>query len=296
MAEACLPNRRLRKMGIYVFPRMRRVGPSNSDGPAGLRTAMLFPWRDVQKLVTFLGELSEPRTAAEFPAHLVSLVEAMLPGVIVALDEIPAPGQYRLTHNLPIDPAVAAGHFATLGACYQENPIYNIIQEAREVTAIRISDVASRRRFCNTTLYQEVFRHLSIEHQLHVVIPVSVGQVSMSLNHRRDFSDEQTELFRMLAPEIARAYHRAQSGPPATETLSGESLTARESEVLRWVSAGKRNSEIARILGISERTVEKHVERVLVKCGVESRLSLIQQNPLAPATDSFSSGIYLARR
>lgn len=48
-------------------------------------------------------------------------------------------------------------------------------------------------------------------------------------------------------------------------------LTPREHEVLGWVSAGKTNRDIAAILGASRRTVEKHLERVYVKLGVETR-------------------------
>jgi DNA-binding CsgD family transcriptional regulator len=48
-------------------------------------------------------------------------------------------------------------------------------------------------------------------------------------------------------------------------------LTRRESDVAQWVASGKTNAEIARILGSSARTVEKHVERVLEKLGVENR-------------------------
>jgi DNA-binding CsgD family transcriptional regulator len=48
-------------------------------------------------------------------------------------------------------------------------------------------------------------------------------------------------------------------------------LTNREAEVLAWVAQAKRNGEIAIILGISERTVQKHMERVLAKLGVENR-------------------------
>lgn len=53
--------------------------------------------------------------------------------------------------------------------------------------------------------------------------------------------------------------------------LSGLKLTARETEVLSWVAQGKTNREIGMILGASERTVQKHLERVFQKLGVESR-------------------------
>ncbi len=48
-------------------------------------------------------------------------------------------------------------------------------------------------------------------------------------------------------------------------------LTKRETEVMRWITEGKSNPEIAVILGLSIRTVHKHVEHVMKKLGVETR-------------------------
>lgn len=48
-------------------------------------------------------------------------------------------------------------------------------------------------------------------------------------------------------------------------------LTAREAEVLSWLAAGKTNRDIAEILGMSPRTVNKHLEHIYVKLGVETR-------------------------
>jgi len=48
-------------------------------------------------------------------------------------------------------------------------------------------------------------------------------------------------------------------------------LTAREGEVLLWVSRGKTNRDIADILGMSPRTVNKHLEHIFEKLGVETR-------------------------
>ena len=50
-------------------------------------------------------------------------------------------------------------------------------------------------------------------------------------------------------------------------------LTVREAEVLLWLSRGKPNREISEILGISPRTVNKHLEQVFEKMGVENRAS-----------------------
>jgi DNA-binding CsgD family transcriptional regulator len=48
-------------------------------------------------------------------------------------------------------------------------------------------------------------------------------------------------------------------------------LTRREAEVMSWVAAGKTSAETATILGGRPRTVEKHLERIYRKLGVENR-------------------------
>ena len=50
-------------------------------------------------------------------------------------------------------------------------------------------------------------------------------------------------------------------------------LTRREAEVLSWLAKGKTNRDIAEILGMSPRTVNKHLEHVYAKLGVETRTS-----------------------
>jgi len=48
-------------------------------------------------------------------------------------------------------------------------------------------------------------------------------------------------------------------------------LTMRESEVLYWATKGKTNRDIGDILGTSPRTINKHLEHVYIKLGVETR-------------------------
>lgn len=51
------------------------------------------------------------------------------------------------------------------------------------------------------------------------------------------------------------------------------SVTGREADVLLWVAKGKTNREIAQILDMSPRTVNKHLEQIFRKLGVENRTS-----------------------
>lgn len=48
-------------------------------------------------------------------------------------------------------------------------------------------------------------------------------------------------------------------------------VTARETEVLSWVARGKTDGEIADLLRISRRTVQKHLQNAFQKLGVETR-------------------------
>lgn len=86
------------------------------------------------------------------------------------------------------------------------------------------------------------------------------------------------------ADELCRAIKAAASGqvqlsPEASARLlrevrapeSPETLTERETEVLRLLARGQANKEIARTLDIGEKTVKTHVSNILAKLGVQSR-------------------------
>lgn len=57
----------------------------------------------------------------------------------------------------------------------------------------------------------------------------------------------------------------------AAASLDQYQLTPREIDVLAWVAKGKTNRDIGEILGMSPRTVNKHLEHIYVKLGVETR-------------------------
>ena len=69
-----------------------------------------------------------------------------------------------------------------------------------------------------------------------------------------------------LAPEAAARLMREVRTPESPEALTG-----RESEVLKLLSRGQANKQIARELHIGEKTVKTHVSKILMKLGVRSR-------------------------
>ena len=74
----------------------------------------------------------------------------------------------------------------------------------------------------------------------------------------------------MLVLHLESAGAAAEPGT-STQRLQDAALTPRETEVLGWLAKGKTNRDIAQILGLSPRTVNKHLEHVFEKLGVETR-------------------------
>ncbi|MCA9920054.1 MAG: response regulator transcription factor [Anaerolineales bacterium] len=80
----------------------------------------------------------------------------------------------------------------------------------------------------------------------------------------------------LLQPDIlARVLTHAQAPPVPKEPPPPTDLTERELEVLTAVARGERNKEIARALGVTERTVKAHLTNIYNKLGVDSRAAAV---------------------
>ncbi len=100
---------------------------------------------------------------------------------------------------------------------------------------------------------------------------VRVGAISYLLKDTE--SDKLCEAVRAaaagevrLSPEVAARLMREVGAPDSPETL-----TDRETEVLRVLARGLSNTEIAEALFITEGTVKTHVSSILAKLGLPSR-------------------------
>jgi DNA-binding NarL/FixJ family response regulator len=79
------------------------------------------------------------------------------------------------------------------------------------------------------------------------------------------------ESIRAATAEAVRPRPAAAAGERPSGAPAAQGLTARELEVLALVAQGKSNQEIADVLGLSRRTVERHVGDILSRLGVTSR-------------------------
>jgi len=99
----------------------------------------------------------------------------------------------------------------------------------------------------------------------YVVKPVRIEEVLARLaTHVRNARAAREALQAMQRGAMA-------DGVAHNSRLSEAALTPRETEVLSWLAKGKTNRDIADILGMSHRTVNKHLEHIFEKLGVETR-------------------------
>ena len=130
-------------------------------------------------------------------------------------------------------------------------------------------------RYCDTrapetppVVLEWLRRHAPDARQRGIEPPVlSIVQSASSLSlrlHRQTGQDDDGDEWMIVMREV--------SDTAVIEAMSlSLKLTAREAEVLYWVVKGKTNKDIGEILGSSPATAKKHLERVYVKLGVETR-------------------------
>ena len=80
-----------------------------------------------------------------------------------------------------------------------------------------------------------------------------------------------TKIFNVDTRETSLLLEEKRSFTPFD--LRSLGLTPRQSEVLFWISKGKTDDAIAELIGAGRRTVEKHLENIYQKLGVETRTS-----------------------
>jgi LuxR family transcriptional regulator (chaperone HchA-associated) len=82
--------------------------------------------------------------------------------------------------------------------------------------------------------------------------------------------DSSTDARLALTLVATAASRTALSLSNSNTSASTARLSARELEVIRWVASGRRQSDIATLLGLSERTIENHLRRVRKRLGAAS--------------------------
>jgi len=219
---------------------------------------------DFHQALDVLGAMREAaHDTASFARLGVERLPALVASEFTTLSICNLVNGKREVYGLPAGTLSAADREA-FNRHFEQHPLVRYHGYAGGQDTWRISDSVPIERFRRSALYNDYYRRIRIDHAMALPVYVRDGLlVSFVLNRtRRDFSDRERALLDLLRPHIARVYQKI-------GFLSR--LTAREAEVLRWVAAGKSDAQIGAILGASPRTVQKHLQRVYEKLGVEGR-------------------------
>jgi DNA-binding CsgD family transcriptional regulator len=145
----------------------------------------------------------------------------------------------------------------------------------------RIEDLLPGITFQRTPLFNDYYRAIRIDHVM--AVPIHVDRhvlVSFVINRsKRGFSDHDRELVEVIRPHLGHLYRLSARTARNDDRLAEIEmpLTARERDVLDWLGAGKTDKDIAAILTISPRTVQKHLQRIYEKLGVETRTAAVMR-------------------
>lgn len=165
---------------------------------------------------------------------------------------------------------------------YAEHPVVMSFQREPGDGLRRLSDLVSDRQLYQTRAFREGLLFLDVNRQL-------VFMTSPASDHRfrgwsmnrwgHDFGDNEVELARHVQPMLRLVEQACWDGAQSPrETHSEEySLTVREQEILQLLGKGLTGVAIGHLLGVSPRTVAKHLEHSYAKLGCTNRIDALRR-------------------
>lgn len=227
-----------------------------------------------------LHRLYEVTDLAEFPAVSMSVTRELVPAAVLGFGSV---DQQSGEETNVFDRATPLGDEEFMRrwhALCHEHPMIRFVEQGGMAPVMALTDFLTERELRRTALYQEVFKAIGGGHQLAMILPVPGQVVGLAVNRDRAFTEKERGLVEMLHPHCLRAFRNAQLFTTLRRAREVDytpwrrrGFTLRECEVLRWMMEGKRNGEIAVILGARPHTIARHVENILAKLCVENRAS-----------------------
>lgn len=144
----------------------------------------------------------------------------------------------------------------------------------------RVPDAIASNRM--RSVWEEIARPWNVTQQLSIPLQLGGGDHVTFLIQRpdSDFTDQELDLARLLQPILSGLAHHLSVAPNNDEAVlqcATHELTLREMAILSLLSKGLTAESLARRLGISPRTAEKHLEHIYRKLDVRDRLTAVQK-------------------
>lgn len=230
-------------------------------------------------VLALLGALHEAQNEESLSKQLVAGLRELVPCDLVSFNDIDLvqTGTTLTWYEPELVPRASVQQ--AFDALQHEHPL--IIEYARtgDPSPLRMSDFIALNELRGRDLWQEVFRPLETNHQLAFAVSIRPGGViGIGINRwARDFDGEELATGRLVQQGLTAAYEhvRLRTWMQAREPSELDVLTTREREVLALIATGRTNRQIGRLLFISPRTVDKHIENLLAKLGCRSRTEAV---------------------
>lgn len=152
----------------------------------------------------------------------------------------------------------------------------------------RLSDLTTQRAWHETMSYQEVLRHLAGEHQLTIGVNGKAYRAAWAFNRSgSDFTDAELAVARQVQPLLTLLDRSLGMWDVVPRSPAGAELTQREEQVLGIMSRGVTITACGRLLGVSPRTVDKHLEHIYRKLGCDNLVTaLARAHPASPEEET----------
>jgi DNA-binding CsgD family transcriptional regulator len=232
-------------------------------------------------LLQLIGDTHSLLDLDEFRVELLTALGRAVPADWVSLNDISRNPNDTVVLSDPDPPLDLLDAFARYA---HQNPLVAYHARTLDGRPCRFSDLVSQRELHALDLYTSVYAKLGVEYQIAFTLPTERGRVlGIALSRSdHDFSDTERDLLADARPFLIQSYRNAirftdvlrnpaAIDSPRRELLMGLGLTGRQSDVLLLVATGASERTIAERLGISHRTVQKHLERCYRQLGVSSR-------------------------
>ncbi len=252
------------------------------------------PQPDAGPLVQLIGEVVGLLELGEFRRGLLDALLRAVPAQWISLNDLaPDPEQTVVL----IEPEFPPEAHALYARHAFQNPLVERYRRTGDGRAYRFSDLGTSAELHATALYREFYAPLGLEYQIAFTLPQPPGRVlaiALSRAHE-DFTDAERDLLDAARPFLIQSYRNALEhtrllrelearrhapglpleDPALMDALARRGITAREAEVLGWVSTGRTDRAVAEQLRVSERTVHKHLQRCFQKLGVRTRADAV---------------------
>ncbi len=234
------------------------------------------------QILAMLGEVQGVLEREEFGHALMRAIRQEVPCDWISLNDIaPDPADSWAIS----EPALPAEEFERFAALAHENPLIARYRATHDARVYRFSDVVTVEQLHALAVYREFYGRHGIEHQLAFTLPGRRGYVcGVALSRcTHDFTEAERDLLERARPYLVQSYRNAQAvgelqeaidernGDAMLARLRAAGLTAREADIVRRAAHGASRQDIADALGLSVRTIDKHLERSFRTLGVHSR-------------------------